>query len=900
MSAHHLHAADVLLKDGTVGVIRLLEPVDLPAVQTLHDGASPESLRLRFFSSGSLPADSYVEHLRTGTSTYGLVAEVKGEIVALATAERVSDDTEEVAFLVADRFGGHGLGSLMLEHLAASARERGVRHVMAEVLLENRPMLGVFLDAGFDILRSLDSGVVLLDLDPTATDGFLTAADAREAHSEARSLAPLLHPTSVAVVGARRDGTGVGAAVLRSVRAGGFHGRLSVVHPTADDVAGVAAYRALGDVPDPVDLVIVAAPASAALAVVREAATAGVRAAVVISSGFEELDEEGRALQREMVEVARDHSMRLVGPNSLGVVVNGVAGRLNATFHDTLPPDGGLAVASQSGGVGIVLLDLARRMDLGLECFVSLGNKADVSGNDLLAAWRGDPQVTAAALYLESFGNAPKFARIAREFSEEKPLLAVVGGQSARGRRAGVSHPAASSAVGVTALFAQAGVIACDGAEDLAEAALLLAEQPRPGGTRIGVLSNAGGMGVLAADAAEAWGLSVPGLSSSLTDRVARHVHGAAGAGNPVNVGADAEPHDLAAAAELLLDTDELDAVVVILVATGVCDATAAVRELSRIRPGHLGKPLVLVPLGGVEVPPEGTPGITRFDSVEGAVRALRRVAQYEAWRGVPRLDAVRSDPETARRCRSTARSLLENDGARYLGPLEIGALLGDYGLSPDGTVANSPDGACDAAERIGFPVAVKVADPDVVHKTDRGLVRTGLTSVTDVETAARDFGEVMGVDAVPVLVQPMSAGVELALGLIRDPVFGPLVVVAAGGVAIDVWDDRVVLMPPVTTRDAARSLRALRLWPLLDGFRGMPPVDVASVEELVVALGRLAADVPEVAELDLNPVLVGPTGASLVDVRVRLDHSTVPDAAVPRQLRQVRFDPPPKTADDR
>ena len=482
---------------------------------------------------------------------------MKGEIVALATAERGSDDTEEVAFLVADRFGGHGLGSLMLEHLAASARERGVRHVMAEVLLENRPMLGVFLDAGFDILRSLDSGVVLLDLDPTATDGFLAAADAREAHSEARSLAPLLHPTSVAVVGARRDGTGVGAAVLRSVRAGGFHGRLSVVHPTADDVAGIAAYRALGDVPDPVDLVIVAAPASAALAVVREAATAGVRAAVVISSGFEELDEEGRALQREMVEVARDHSMRLVGPNSLGVVVNGVAGRLNATFHDTLPPDGGLAVASQSGGVGIVLLDLARRMDLGLECFVSLGNKADVSGNDLLAAWRGDPQVTAAALYLESFGNAPKFARIAREFSEVKPLLAVVGGQSARGRRAGVSHPALRHprlSVSLPCSPKRGDRLRRRGGPRRSRTpprgAAATGRHPDRGAEQRRWHGRAGG------GCGGGLGPVTPWASSSLTDRVARHLHGAAGAGNPVNVGADAEPHDLAAAAELLLDTD--------------------------------------------------------------------------------------------------------------------------------------------------------------------------------------------------------------------------------------------------------------------------------------------------------------------------------------------------------
>ena len=653
-------SADVLLTDGTVAVLRSLQAADLPAVRALHDRASEESLRMRFFAAGRAPAHVYVDHLVTSGTTTALVAELDGEVVALVTAERVDEEIEEVAFLVDDRLAGHGLGSLLLEHLAASAHERGVRHLTAEVLAWNRRMLGVFVDAGFEVVRRADGEVIEVDLDPRPTEGALAAADRRDAASEARSLAPLLHPRSVAVTGVRRDGTGVGAAVLRSIVAGGFTGRLVVIHPTADEAGGVPAYSTLADVPEPVDLVVVAVPAEAAVGAVRDAVAAGVRAAVVISSGFGELGARGADLQREMVRLARSHSMRLVGPNCLGLVVNVPDSPLNATFHEVLPPVGGLAVASQSGGVGIVLMDLARKLRLGVRSFVSLGNKADVSSNDLLAAWLEDPDVTAAALYLESFGNARKFARVAREFSEHKPLLVVVGGRSDGGRRAGASHTAAaaSSAVGVAALFAQAGVITCDGADDLAATALVLAEQPRPRGTRLAILSNAGGIGVLAADAADDCGLSVPELSAELSARIGRHVLGTVGTANPVDAGAGAEPDDLAATAALLLETDEVDALVVVLVATGVSDATAAVRALVAARRGRPDKPMLLVPLGGVRLPADGVPGITCLDSVERGVRAP--VAHRDVRGLATGARATRSavgPAAAAARCRSTAHA---------------------------------------------------------------------------------------------------------------------------------------------------------------------------------------------------------------------------------------------------
>jgi acyl-CoA synthetase (NDP forming)/GNAT superfamily N-acetyltransferase len=887
-------SADVLLLDGTVAVIRPLRPSDGQALLDLHDRASEESLHMRFFSTGRRAAHDYVEHLLRDEGTMALVAETHDGMVALATAEPLGADVAEVAFLVDEELHGLGLGSLLLEHLAAAGRDRGIHRFEAEVLQENHAMIGVFREAGFTVARHVEYGATHLDMDTVASARAVAAADARECQAEARSLQPLLYPRRVGVCGARRDGSGVGAAVLRSIASGGFTGELYAIHPDARNVPeleGVPTCPSLAAAPAQVDLAVVAVPATRVLDTLTDAAEAGVRAAVVISSGFEELGAEGRQLQRRMLELARDRSIRIVGPNCLGLMSNHPDTRLNATFSGAVPPPGGLAVASQSGGVGIVLSDVACDLGLGIGSFVSLGNKADVSSNDLLAAWLDDPRVTAAALYLESFGNAPKFARFARRFAERKPLLAVVGGRSAGGRRAGASHTAAAAtpAVGVAALFAQAGVIACTGAEDMAETALLLAEQPLPRGPRVAVLSNAGGMGVLAADAADAWGLTVPELSPVLRAQLAAHVAGTAGTANPVDAGAAASPADIGAITDALLTSDEVDAVVVVIVATGVTDGSDCLRAVARSRNRHPGKPVVVVPAGGLHATGL-TPGVTVLPTTLAAVRALARALRHAQWLEVPHEAAQPGDRERAARSRARARALIaERDEAdHWLEPGPARELLGDYGLVCLGEAVDDPLAAARVATDLGFPVAVKVADRRVVHKTDRGLVRVGLTSAAEVGSAIRAFEEELGFERVPVLVQPIVSGIELALGLVRDPGFGPLVMVAAGGIATDVLDDRAFLMPPVTRADAERALRSLRVWPLLGGYRNLPAVDLDALLDLIVAVGSLAEDVPEVAELDLNPVMAGPDGAHLVDVKVRLAPGNAVDAGVPRRLRHT------------
>ena len=882
--------ADVLLRDGTIAVIRPFGPGDLPGLTELHESVSDDSLRLRFFSPSRYAARVYVEHLRDAPDTRALVLERDGRICALATAEPIEPGAAEVAFLVADDLQGLGVGSLLLEHLAAVCRECGVRRFLAEVLWENRAMLDVFLDAGFAVVRHNEGASVSVEMDTVASAEAVAAADHRECQAESRSLRPLLYPRSVAVVGARADGSGVGAAILRSVVAGGYTGDLFVVHPRAGEVEGVTAVRRLGDLPAPVDLAVIAVPSTRVLAALEDAADASVPAAVIVTSGFGEMGEEGARLQRQILALARRRSIRVVGPNCLGLMSLDPRVRLNATFSGSVPPPGGLAVASQSGGVGIVLADTAQELGLGVASFVSLGNKVDVSSNDLLAAWRDDPRVTAAALYLESFGNAPKFARFARRFAERKPLLAVVGGRSSGGRRAGASHTAAaaSSAVAVDALFAQAGVIGCEGADDMAEAALLLAEQPLPAGRRIAVLTNAGGTGVLAADAADSRGLAVPELSARLRARVARHVNGTTGTGNPVDTGAAVPARDLGAIADLLLGSGEVDALLVLLVATGANDAVAGMQAVAAVRARHPGKPLVLVPLGGLRVPAGGLPGVTTYRTHTAAVRAMARAARYAEWRAHPPEDAVAVDRDRAEDARVAAATLLGSatDEQGWLSVADATGLLAAYGLDPLGEVVTGVAAAVEAAGWLGYPVAVKVAGREVPHKTDRGLVKVGLASPDEVATAIAAFEQELDETDLPVLVQNVASGVEIALGVVRDPRFGPLVMVAAGGVAVEVWKDRTFLLPPVSRNDALRAVRSLRIWPLLEGYRGSPPADVDGLVDLLVELGALAEDVPQVADVDLNPVMVGPESCAVVDVKVRLDRSAAPDPGIPRRLR--------------
>jgi acyl-CoA synthetase (NDP forming)/GNAT superfamily N-acetyltransferase len=873
MSIEHLAvigAADAIAADGGIIRIRPVAASDADNLRRLYRNASAENLYRRFLTGGGADVEAEVARLtRPDDGEHlALLAVERDEVVGVASFEGVDrPGVAEFAVFVADAQHGRGIGTLLLEHLTTAARRRGYGELVGEVLAANAPMLRVVTDLAPALRARHEGGLVEVHLATAA--GEAEAIEERDRRAEHRSLQPLFEPRGVAVIGAGRAPGGVGHETLVNLARGGYAGTLVAVNPNARQVAGVRSYPSIGAVPQPVDLAVIAVPAPVVAATLDECGRAGVRAAVVLSAGFGEAGPAGRVAEAELVRVARRHGMRLVGPNCLGVVNTDPMVALHATFAAVRPGRGGLAVASQSGAVAITILDHAARAGLGLSAFVSLGNKADVSGNDLLAYWHDDPATKVVALYLESIGNPRRFARVARALARRKPVLVVKSGRSAAGRRAGLSHTAAAAAPDrtVDALFAQAGVIRCDSLGDLFDTARLLINQSYPRGHRLAVVGNAGGVNVLAADAAEAYGLEVAA---------------------PVDLGAAAASSAFHEAIAHAARDGAVDALLVVFALTGTNDPAKVMAAigagLDRVR-----LPAAVVLLGVPDAP--ATIGVRRapvYDLPERAVAALGRAAQYGAWReeavGV-RPDLSDVDEVAARRIVDAALAA----GGGWQSWSTAAALLGCYGIPVVETVPAT--GAADtvaAADRLGYPVVVKAGDPDLIHKSDTGAVRLDLADADAVRGAYTDIAAAVGVVDPPVIVQPQARGeVELVAGVAHDRLFGSVVLLGAGGVLTELLGDRVLRLPPLTTVDAGRMWRSLRLAPLLTGYRGRPGVAIDAVERLLVHLGRLADDLPEVAELDLNPVLAGRDGLAVVDVKLRLARVGAEPDPVRRALRE-------------
>lgn len=857
---------DALTADGGIVTIRPVRPADRSGLAALYGDADRESLRLRFFAppgAGALAAE--VDRLvRPFDAGHQAVLALEGHRpVGVASYESTGEPGERAEFsvFVADAHRGRGIGTLLLEHLAARAHRCGVRELVGEVLPGNLAMLRVARDLTGQVWTHLDNGIVDVGLG-TAADDAGPAVDRRDRTAERASLRPLLAPASIAVVGASRKPGGVGHETVRALRESGFTGPVHPVNRHGGTVAGLPAYRSVRDVPAPVDLLVIAVAADQVAAVVADGAQRGARAAVVLSAGFGEAGPEGRSRQREVLRLAREHGIRLVGPNCLGVINTDGRVRLNASFSPVAPPAGGLAVAAQSGAVGIALLADAVRGGHGISSFVSLGNKADVSGNDLIAYWYDDPATHAVALYLESFGNPRKFARTVRALARRKPVLALKSGRTGAGRRAGASHTAAAAAPAATvdALFAQAGVIRPETVGDLMDAARMVTDQPLPAGRRLAIVGNAGGLNVLAADAAETGGLIVPDLGP------------AAGTDNPADVGAGASPAAFAAAAERAADSGAADMLLLVVIATRANDPDAVLAALGAVVDARPGLTAAAVVVGaGCDPARIGARGIPVFDLPERAVRALAHAAGHAEWRRQPlgrRPDLRGVDAGRART--AVERALAAGGGWQtYERTAEI---LRAYGIPvlPGVRAATAADAAA-AADRLGYPVVLKAADPALVHKTDAGGVRLGLLGPAAVRQAFRTVSRA-GRPGSGVLVQHQESGpVELVAGVAHDAQFGSVVLLGMGGVRTDLFADRVLRLVPLTDLDAGRMWRELRSAPLLTGFRGSPAVDTAALEDLLARIGRLAEDVPEIAELDLNPVIAGPGGVVAVDAKLRL-----------------------------
>ncbi|MEY8040633.1 GNAT family N-acetyltransferase [Saccharopolyspora cebuensis] len=872
--------ADVVLSDGGTVHLRPITPEDAEKVIAFHGRLSMRTRYFRYF--GPYPRMPRRDVERFTVVDYrdrvALIAMLGDDIVAVGRYDRLGEQlSAEVAFVVQDEHQGRGLGSILLEHLAAAARESGLRRFVAEVLAENSTMVRVFRDAGYQVSRAMEEGVVHLEFDIDPTEKSLEVARAREQAAEARSVHNVLHPRSVAVIGASTDHAKIGHAVLTSLLTADFTGPVYPVNPEHRAVRGVRAYPSVLDIPDEVDLAVVAIPAAGVVEVLDACLAKGVKALVIVSSGFSEAGPEGREVERSMVRAARVHGMRVVGPNALGVVNTHPDHRLNASLAPRLPGRGRTGFFCQSGALGVAILATATERGLGLSTFVSAGNRADVSGNDLLQYWQTDPSTDVVLLYLESFGNPRKFARLARRLARTKPIVVVKSGRNAV--RAGLAATSVQiDETSVQALFEQSGVIRVESVAQMFDTALLLAHQPLPAGNRVAIVGNSSALGMLAADVAQAQDLRL--------------------AGTPVDVGASAGPVEFAAAVRDAALRDDVDALVTVFappVAVPGAAYARALREALHEADAARSKPVVTTFLGAEGVPDElAVPGpdaaadkgsVPSYPSPERAVLALARATRYARWRSAPQGDFARPPGLDAER----ARALVEEwvvAGVERLGDEQAVALLACYGidLEPFRLVADA-GAAVRAAEELGYPVVLKASTDQLRHRSDLAGVRLDLGGPEAVRAAYHDLARLAGCDGV--YVQRMAArGTSCVIDLVDDPSFGTLVSFGLAGVASELLGDKAYRAVPLTDVDVHALVRAPKAAPLLAGYRGDEPADLAALEDVVLRVAVLAEDLPEVRDLQLQPVLASAAGVAVTGARICIGTSPGERDVGPRRLR--------------
>jgi acetyl coenzyme A synthetase (ADP forming)-like protein len=711
-----------------------------------------------------------------------------------------------------------------------------------------------------------------------------------------RGLDAVFRPRSIAVIGASRDVDSIGGRIFHNLLAHGFEGPVYPVNPKSAVVQSVHAYARVADLPDPVDLGVVVVPAALVLEVLESCGKKGVRAVVVISAGFKETGAQGAALERAAVEIARRHDMRLVGPNCLGVLNTESAVRMDATFAPPYPPAGSVAFSSQSGALGVAILEYASQLQVGISHFVSVGNKADVSGNDLLEYWEHDPGTRVILLYLESFGNPHRFLEVARRVARQKPIVAVKSGRTRAGIRAASSHTGslAGADTAVSALCLQSGVIRTDTLEELFDVAMLLDSQPVPRGHRVAVLTNAGGPGIMASDALESRGLEVPSLTDATVSALRAFLPPEASTRNPVDMIASATPEHYEKAARILIGDPNVDALLVVYVqptptgAPQVARAIVRANEAMKAERRARGETLktVLSCFMGVHGVPEGLRSlqdahVPSYVFPESAAIALAHAVGYGRWLGTPEgrpPQFADLDRAGAAAILATATRRAEPDRAVWLETGEVAGLLAAYGVRmPGATRAATADTAARAARSLGFPVALKLVSERITHKSDVGGVVLGLRDETAVRAAFATIERNLErrgqrAEMEGVLVQPMvEGGIEVIVGITRDPAFGPLVMFGLGGVQVELLKDVVFRVTPLTDLDARQMVRGVRGAPLLEGYRGAPAGDVPALEEVLLRLSQLACDHPAIIEMDLNPLRVMEPGSGCIALDARI-----------------------------
>jgi acyl-CoA synthetase (NDP forming)/RimJ/RimL family protein N-acetyltransferase len=857
--------ADVVLLDGSPAHLRPILATDADGLVAFYARVSEQSKYFRFFapyptlSERDVQRFTQVDH----QSRVAFVVTIGPDIVAVGRYDSIDDVEAEVAFLVEDAHQGRGIGQLLLEHLAQAGRERGVGKFVAEVLPENVRMIQVFREMGYHVEGGYEDGVMHLVFPIEPTDTAVGVMRTREHRADHRSIERFFTARSVAVIGASRRQDTVGRTLVRNLVLGGFAGRVYAVNRAAESVAGLPAYATVQEIPDPVDLAIVAVPAETVQEVVLDCAAKGVHGLVVISSGFAETGEDGRKRQRQLVGLARSYGLRLVGPNCLGVINTATDVSLNASLSPIMPPRGRVGFFCQSGALGVAILEKVDRRGLGLSTFVSAGNRADVSGNDLLQYWADDDATEAVLLYLESIGNPRKFSRVARQVARIKPVVAVKSGRTTQGVPVGHAvRRTIAPAAAVDAMFKQAGVIQVDTLDEMFDVAQLVAHQPLPRGPRVAVVGNSDALGMLAADAASAVGLEV---------RL------------PIALGADATAEDFERAIDTAIDNPEVDSVIAVFIppidTTGeqVANVLAAVGEQS-------DKPLMSSFLATEGVPEllrvpdvEGAAGrgsVPSYPAPEAAVRALARVVGYARWlnRDQGTVTAFADvDLVAARRLVADAVS---DDGPTELGLQQVTELLAAYGIELWPWIEVTTVGqAVAAGQELGWDVVLKATAPHLRQRPDLAGVWRSIESAEQMRHAWQSLTSTVGspADAGYVVQRMAGQGVPVTVHSMEDRLFGPIVSFGVAGAATELLDDWAYRIPPLTDVDAAEMIREIKAAPLLVGYGGGGEVDMDSVQDLVARVAQLKNDLPEVEVLDISLALAGSFGVRVLGAAGRV-----------------------------
>ena len=884
-----------VLKDGTIVLFRPIKIEDTEGCLSLFKRVSKQ---IQLLSFGHLPvAAGSVESKRFCTvdymATFGLIALTVGKTEEVAGVIRYyklpKKESAEVFILVDEAYRGKGLGTVLLEKLASIAHSRGIGTFEADVAADSKPSLSLVNKLGFSITAVHNKNVLHVVMPVTPTRKLILQEEERERKSTVASIRAILHPNSIAVIGASRSSGTIGYWLIRCLLLSGYTGVIYPVNPNAIAIQSIKSYASVLDIPGDVDLAIIAVPAKAVVRAADECGRKGVRGLICISDGFKESGTTGADREKELREVALSYGMRLVGPNCMGVINTDPMMNMNATFSTIYPSAGNISFLSQSGAMGLVILEYARSLNTGIATFVSVGNRADISSNDLLQYWEVDPMTKVILLYLESFGNPRKFVRISRRVSAKKPIVVVKSGRTQAGVKAASSHTGAlaTSEIVTQALFRQTGVIRADAVEELFDIANLLSHQPLPRGRRLVIVTNGGGPGILAADASVSHGLVLPELSSEIIEEIKLCLQRDTRIANPIDTTAQASAAEFKGILEVLAKDKGNDAVLAIFVPPVVVYEKEMEEVIRRVSPlfRRNNKPLMVCFMGRKGFQLElGTPGkyVPSFSFPENAISALAKVIEYAERKMQPKGTIPKIKGIKHEKARKIVNAAISRSIQRplWLTPDEISSLLTCYDIKfAETKIARTAAEARDFAGEIGFPVAIKLASASILHKSDIGGVILNVISGEEAEKAFYDIrnrlvkagreNEMEGVT----IQRMVDQGIETIIGVSHDPSFGPLIMFGMGGVNAELLNDVSFRLHPLTDLDAREVIASIKMAKVFDGYRGNPPADKDALQELLLRLSTMVEDIPQISELDFNPVTVFPKGQGycIVDARISL-----------------------------